>query len=99
MREYQKSLGATESSVSSTIDGVEITSPNPDLSLESPSSIVNPWQQNASCDPFTPESSPCLLGNYVSYSIKVTSWQDVVAGIRFAQKKNIRLVVKNTGHE
>ncbi|KAI4123187.1 MAG: hypothetical protein LQ338_005399 [Usnochroma carphineum] len=60
---------------------------------------MNPWQQNASCDPFTPETSPCLLGNYVEYSIKVTSWQDVAAGIQFAQKKNVRLVIKNTGHD
>ncbi|KAL8644789.1 MAG: hypothetical protein Q9226_007593, partial [Calogaya cf. arnoldii] len=59
---------------------------------------MNPWQQNGSCDPFTPKTSPCLLGNYVEYSIKVTSWKEVVAGIQFAQRKNIRLVIKNTGH-
>ncbi|KAL8881457.1 MAG: hypothetical protein Q9198_001347 [Flavoplaca austrocitrina] len=71
----------------------------PNYHEESPSSIMNPWQQNGSCDPFTPRSSPCLLGNYVEYSIRVTSWKDVAAGIQFAQKKNIRLVIKNTGHE
>ena len=69
------------------------------VSEQSPSSIINPWQQNASCDPFTSQTSPCLLGNYVSYSIKAISWQDVAAGIQFAQKNNVRLVVKNTGHE
>ncbi len=69
------------------------------VSEESPSSIMNPWQQNGSCDPFTPQTSPCLLGNYVSYSIKASAWEDVAAGVNFAQKNNIRLVVKNTGHE
>ncbi|KAL6716011.1 hypothetical protein ACLMJK_006973 [Lecanora helva] len=71
----------------------------PNLHIEDPTSIVNPWQQNASCDPFTPESSSCMLGNYPSFSIKVTSWQDAAAGILFAQKNNIRLVIKNTGHD
>ncbi|KAF1993967.1 FAD/FMN-containing dehydrogenase [Amniculicola lignicola CBS 123094] len=57
------------------------------------------YQQNASCNPFTPQSTPCLQGNYVSYAINVSSAADVSAGIKFAQKKNIRLVIKNTGHD
>jgi hypothetical protein len=35
----------------------------------------------------------------VSYSINVSSVPDVIAGIKFARRKNVRLVVKNTGHE
>jgi hypothetical protein len=38
-------------------------------------------------------------GNIAEYSINVTSAKDVAAGVKFAQKKNIRLVIKNTGHE
>lgn len=60
---------------------------------------MNPAFQNQSCDPFTPTDQPCELGNYVSYSINVTEAADVVAGIKFAAEKNIRLVIKNTGHE
>jgi hypothetical protein len=63
------------------------------------SEIMNPYYQNRSCDPFTSSDSPCHLGNYASYSINVTGARDVVAGIQFAKQKNIRLVVKNTGHE
>ena len=92
-------MGVTKPPVSRVTGRREAISSDLENSEEDPSSIMNPWQQNASCDPFTPEQSPCLLGNYVSYSIKVTCWQDVAAGIQFAQKKNIRLVVKNTGHE
>ena len=54
---------------------------------------------NQSCDPFTPESRPCQLGNYPVYSINVTSTSDVTAGVKFASANNIRLVVRNTGHE
>lgn len=40
-----------------------------------------------------------MLGNYVSYAINVTGPSDVVKGIRFARENNVRLVIKNTGHD
>ncbi|KAF4614409.1 hypothetical protein G7Y89_g15329 [Cudoniella acicularis] len=64
-----------------------------------PAEIMNAYFQNQSCDPFTPTSQPCELGNYAVYSINVTGAQDVVAGLKFAQEKNIRLVIKTTGHD
>jgi len=60
---------------------------------------MNPYYQNQSCDPFTPVATPCELGNYVSYSINVTGAEDIVAGIQFSKENNVRLVIKNTGHE
>jgi hypothetical protein len=57
------------------------------------------YQQNASCDPFTPRNSSCNQGNYVEYAIEVHGSADVIAGVQFAQSNNIRLVIKNTGHE
>jgi hypothetical protein len=68
-------------------------------SIASSSSIMAPFYANQSCDPLTPQSQPCLLGNYVSYSVDVASPQDVVAAVGFAEENNIRLVVRNTGHE
>jgi hypothetical protein len=35
----------------------------------------------------------------VNYAINVTSASDVAAGIKFAKNNNIRLVIKNTGHD
>lgn len=58
-----------------------------------------PWFQNQSCVAFTDRSTPCDLGNYASYSISVSNPDDIAAGLTFARKHNIRLVVKNTGHE
>lgn len=55
--------------------------------------------QNGSCDPFEPRSKPCVLGNYVSYSIAAESADDVAAGLKFAQSNNIRFAIKNTGHD
>ena len=54
---------------------------------------------NQSCDPFTDRSKPCVLGNYVSYAVKVKCTADVAAALRFAKEHNIRIIVRNTGHE
>jgi hypothetical protein len=54
---------------------------------------------NQSCDPFSSQSTPCKLGNYVSYAVNVSCATDVQAAVLFAQSMNIRLVVRNTGHE
>ncbi|RYP42016.1 hypothetical protein DL768_010409 [Monosporascus sp. mg162] len=64
-----------------------------------PAEMINPTPQNQSCDPYTPKERPCTLGNYPVYSINVTGAGDVAAGIRFAQENNIRLTIKNTGHD
>ncbi|KAF7167912.1 hypothetical protein CNMCM6106_003282 [Aspergillus hiratsukae] len=63
------------------------------------SELMNPYWQNQTCDPFTPKDRPCVLGNYVNYSINVTGANDVAAGIQFLKKHNVRLVIKNTGHD
>jgi len=60
---------------------------------------VAPLFANHSCDPFSTMDTPCLMGNYVAYAINVSTWEDVAAGVKFAQQNNIRLVIKNSGHE
>ena len=60
---------------------------------------MSPIFLNQSCDPYTAESIPCLIGNYVEYAINVTGPSDIAAGLKFVQEHNIRLVIKNTGHE
>ncbi|KAK5994310.1 VAO-type flavoprotein oxidase [Cladobotryum mycophilum] len=64
-----------------------------------PGEILSTWFQNQSCNPFTPRASPCQLGNYASYIINVSSIADITAGLQFSQQNNIRLVIKNSGHD
>lgn len=68
-------------------------------SFVSSSSVMQTYFANQSCDPFTAEATPCLLGNYVSYAVNVSSSDDVIAAIKFSQSNNIRFVIRNTGHE
>ncbi|KAF9631087.1 putative fad fmn-containing isoamyl alcohol oxidase protein [Lasiodiplodia theobromae] len=72
---------------------------SPELHDESSSSVMAPFFANQSCDPFTATDTPCTLGNYVQYAINVSSADDAIAGIRFATDKNVRLVIRNTGHD
>ncbi|KAF2875592.1 hypothetical protein BDV95DRAFT_562230 [Massariosphaeria phaeospora] len=67
--------------------------------FDHPAAFMSAYHQNASCDPFGPQSSSCEPGHSVEYVINVTEAADVVAGVKFAQEKNVRLVIKNTGHD
>lgn len=54
---------------------------------------------NASCDPFTAPSDPCEIGAHVHYAVNATSPDDYQRTLQFARAKNIRLVVRSTGHD
>ena len=58
-----------------------------------------PFFANQSCDPYAAENSPCTIGVYVRYAINVAEPRDIAIGIAFAKERNIRLVIRNTGHE
>jgi hypothetical protein len=68
-------------------------------SYDSSSSIMAPWFANETCDPFHPVSQPCTLGNYVTYSVNVSKPEHVSKTLAFAKENNIRVVIRNTGHE
>ncbi|KAI1669891.1 FAD-dependent isoamyl alcohol oxidase [Pyrenophora tritici-repentis] len=67
------------------------------ISVPIPGEILNTYWQNDTCSPFTSSIASCDLGNRVLYSINVTGPDDVRAGVEFARRKNIRLVIRNTG--
>lgn len=70
----------------------------PTLHDESSSSVMQTYFANNSCNPINVQGE-CGIGSYVQYAINVTDDQDALAGISFAQKYNIRILVRNTGHE
>ncbi|KAI0399663.1 FAD binding domain protein [Xylaria palmicola] len=71
----------------------------PQTHYPNPVEVMAPEWQNYTCDPFTPKDSPCDLGNYVQYTINISSVADIQAGLQFAQQNNVRLIIKNTGHD
>lgn len=68
-------------------------------SYNDPVNVMSPYWLNDSCNPFLGPKGTCSLGNAASYAINVTDATTVAAGIQFAQDKNIRLSIKNTGHD
>ncbi|RHZ73301.1 hypothetical protein CDV55_103270 [Aspergillus turcosus] len=68
-------------------------------SYESSSSIMAPFFTNGTCDPFHPISKQCTLGNYIVYAVNVTKPEHISKAMQFATKYNIRVVVRNTGHD
>ncbi|KAM0465689.1 hypothetical protein ACHAPV_001746 [Trichoderma viride] len=54
---------------------------------------------NDTCRPSRNPNTPCTLGNYPVYVIMAKTQQDIKAGVDFARENNIRLVVRNTGHD
>ncbi|KAK8047898.1 FAD binding domain containing protein [Apiospora saccharicola] len=71
----------------------------PDSFLGSPADSLPPFFENQSCNPFTERQMPCSLGNAPIFSINTTGFEDIRAGIEFAKEKNVRLIIKNTGHD
>ncbi|KAJ5173754.1 FAD-binding type 2 [Penicillium coprophilum] len=69
------------------------------IHASNPSSIMMPVFQNGTCDPFHPRSDPCDLGNLVQFSVNATTTAHVQEAVRFAARNNLRLVIKNTGHD
>ncbi|WEW60423.1 hypothetical protein PRK78_005909 [Emydomyces testavorans] len=47
----------------------------------------------------SPRAAPCDQGIVPHYSVSVNSVNDVQAAVKFASKKDLYLVVKNTGHD
>lgn len=68
-------------------------------SLKDPVSVASSLWQNNSCNALLGPDGTCVLGNIASYAINVSSSKDVIAGVKFAAANNIRLTIKNTGHD
>ena len=44
-------------------------------------------------------SSTCTLGGFPSYAVKISNVAQVQLAVNFARNANLRLVIKNTGHD
>ncbi|KAK4246249.1 FAD binding domain-protein [Corynascus novoguineensis] len=70
------------------------------LYYDDPVAVMSPFWLNNSCNPFLSSAGPkCTLDNIASYAINITDAATVIAGIEFARQNNIRLSIKNTGHD
>ncbi|KAJ5190949.1 FAD binding domain protein [Penicillium cinerascens] len=66
---------------------------------ETSSSPMASWFANFSCDPFLAPNAPCNIGSVQWFAVNVSTAEDVQKTIRFTRDHNIRLVIRNTGHD
>ncbi|CVL10051.1 related to isoamyl alcohol oxidase [Fusarium proliferatum] len=68
-----------------------------------PESISSPLYANNSClPPGAPgynKTDGCHLGGYPSYVVNATSDEQIALTVKWASERNIRIVVKGTGHD
>lgn len=60
---------------------------------------MSPYWLNNTCSPFEANVGNCNLGNLAPYAVNVDSAETAMAGMKFAREHNLRLTVKNTGHD
>jgi hypothetical protein len=71
-----------------------------DLHMADPTSIMLPLYEGRSClpSPYNYTSS-CKQGGYPTYAVNISTVAQIQLAVNFARNLNLRLVVKNTGHD
>ncbi|KAF2469921.1 FAD binding domain-containing protein [Lindgomyces ingoldianus] len=71
------------------------------LHFSDPGSVMFPIYQGKTCMPGTNASAlkSCTQGGYAAYSVEVSNVAQIQLAVNFARVSNLRLVIKNTGHD
>ncbi|KAH8593963.1 FAD binding domain-containing protein [Bisporella sp. PMI_857] len=85
-----------------TFDSAKCTALQSDASssrfyLDDPLTVLTAWPQGDTCP--LPAQGNCTQGGSPEYVVNVTTVRQIQIAVNFARNKNIRLVIKNTGHE
>ncbi|KAI1410467.1 FAD-binding domain-containing protein [Hypoxylon sp. FL1857] len=69
--------------------------------INDPVTVLTEWPEGDTC-PTTSQPLPgdnCTQGAFPVYVINATTVRQIQIGVNFARNKNLRLVIKNTGHD
>lgn len=58
-----------------------------------------PLYKGRSCVPSLEPTGPCTQGGHSPYAIDVSNVAQIQLAVNFARQSNIRLVIRNTGHD
>ncbi|KAL2126391.1 hypothetical protein VTI74DRAFT_1009 [Chaetomium olivicolor] len=72
---------------------------NEQFQVELPAAGLWTYFTNDTCRPTTNPSDTCTLGYYPVMVIVAKSVAHIQAGINFARENNLRLIIRNTGHD
>lgn len=66
---------------------------------DDPTSVQSPLFQGRTCLPFDSPNGTCTLGGFPTHVVNVSTVAHVQLALNFARNNNLRLIVKNTGHD
>jgi FAD/FMN-containing dehydrogenase len=67
--------------------------------VDDPASVGFPLYEGGTCLPVNAPNGNCTVGGYPAYVVNVTSVAQIQAAVNFARNANLRLVIKNKGHD
>ncbi|KAG4441717.1 hypothetical protein IFR05_002796 [Cadophora sp. M221] len=68
--------------------------------LDNPLTVLTEWPQGDTCyATANPQGATCTQGGFPVYVVNATTVKQIQLTVNFARNENIRLVIKNTGHD
>ncbi|KAI2633137.1 FAD-binding domain-containing protein [Hypomontagnella submonticulosa] len=67
--------------------------------LNDPVTVLSEWSEGDTCHLNPMSGENCTQGGFPAYVVNATTVRDVQIAVNFARNRNLRLVIKNTGHD
>ncbi|KAI5866128.1 FAD-binding domain-containing protein [Durotheca rogersii] len=68
--------------------------------INDPVTVLTEWPVGDPCHAtLTPQGATCTQGAFPEYVVNVSTVRQIQVAVNFARNRNLRLVIKNTGHE
>ncbi|KAK4158996.1 inactive tetrahydrocannabinolic acid synthase, partial [Cladorrhinum sp. PSN259] len=67
--------------------------------FDDPVTVLGEWPQGLTCPRSRNPTGNCTQGGFPEYVVNATTPKHVQAAVNFARNNNIRLIIKNTGHD
>ncbi|KAK3687157.1 hypothetical protein B0T22DRAFT_375436 [Podospora appendiculata] len=67
--------------------------------FDDPVTVRNQWREGNTCLASLNPTGNCTQGGFPVYVVNATTVKQVQAAVNFARNKNLRLIIKNTGHD
>ncbi|KAF2837890.1 FAD/FMN-containing isoamyl alcohol oxidase-like protein MreA [Patellaria atrata CBS 101060] len=64
-----------------------------------PASMMNPFTIGNGCLPTSDKNAKCVTDGYAAYVVDARTVKHIQLAVNFARNQNIRLTIKNTGHD
>ncbi|KAI7774542.1 hypothetical protein LA080_008240 [Diaporthe eres] len=96
---YQGPLGNISTYNDAACSSVSVNFQSAQWATDQPAAALWTYYTNETCRPTSNRNTPCTLGYYGVYVILAKTYEHVKAGVDFARTHDLRLVIRNTGHD